>query len=78
MIQPIHHHKTKIQLNELSRYVLINATQPHLAWSGSRWVDHVDGLPMTQFQICNFETIEEAINYAHQHHLEVVNITWHC
>lgn len=51
--------------NVFDRWILVNVYAPKLlAWSGSKWVQHNDGLPSGGFQVCNFYTKEEAARYA--------------
>jgi len=57
-------HQWIIQQNAFDRWVIADALNPELAWSGSRWVDvRPDGLALS-VQICNFETFEEAEKFA--------------
>ena len=43
------------------RWIIVNADEQNLAWSGSRWVEHHRGLPAESIQISNFESVEEAL-----------------
>lgn len=62
----------RIELNPLNRWVIMHPHGP-LAWSGSRWVLAVNGLPIGGVQICNFETSEEALVYVGAHVEEIKN-----
>jgi hypothetical protein len=46
----------------LGRWILLHPDNLDLAWTGSRWAPHVDGIG-TETQISNFETCEEANEY---------------
>lgn len=46
------------------RWFIVHPTDDNLAWSGSRWVAHDNGLPTGGVQICNFTTEDEAYEYA--------------
>jgi hypothetical protein len=57
----------RLKQNAFDRWILIQADDAALAWSGSRWVlVDEDGLPAGDAQISNLETREEAIAYAAQ------------
>lgn len=47
-------------MGKLGRYIIVNGRDPELAWSGSCWVDHQDGIPTGRAQVSNFTTKEEA------------------
>jgi len=55
------------------RWYVVNAENPHLAWSGSRWVNHSAGLPAEGIQICNFDNWEEARDCARECGFEIVS-----
>jgi hypothetical protein len=57
----------EIKEGALGRWIIVNASSPNLAWSGSRWVLHQDGIPTGEAQVCNFATPEEAQAYAAEH-----------
>lgn len=41
------------------------------AWSGARWVPaDTDGIPIGKFQVCNFESEEEAREYCNRYDLK--------
>lgn len=46
------------------RWIVVNANDKTLAWSGSRWVAHERGVPAGGVQVSNFESAEEAWSYA--------------
>jgi len=39
----------------LGRWIIVNARDKSLAWSGSRWVKHQNGIPKGAVQVSNFE-----------------------
>lgn len=50
--------------NCFRRWILVQAQNESLAWSGSEWVRvSPEGLPIA-IQVCNFETEEQAREYA--------------
>jgi hypothetical protein len=51
----------------LGRCVIIHNNHPGLAWSGSRWVPHREGIPTGDTQVCNFATYTEALEYIDEH-----------
>ncbi len=46
------------------RWILVNAGNQGLAWSGSRWVPHVLGVFASRVQVSNFKDRDAAIRYA--------------
>lgn len=56
--------KARITKGEHGRWIIENADNPRLAWSGSRWVKHQDGWPVGDAQVANFPTRAEAHAYA--------------
>lgn len=62
-----------LESRPFQRWVLANAEHPELAWSGSRWVPHTNGMPSGAVQVCNFDSQDDARKYARQHGLEVTN-----
>jgi len=48
----------------LGRWIIVNAADRGLAWSGSRWVSHKNGMPTGGVQISNFEVKLEAFQEA--------------
>ena len=57
----------------LKRWIIQLKKDETLAWSGSRWSKHVDGVGVT-FQICNFANIVEAAQFALNQGFKVVDI----
>ena len=55
--------------NLFGRFVLVHATRPELAWSGSKWVPHNNciGFPI---QVSNFATEDEARKVAAEQGLQ--------
>ena len=55
-----------LEENLFGRKIICMANHRSWAWSGSRWVPHAKGVPMSiiQAQISNFATEEEADEYA--------------
>lgn len=51
----------RLALNAFHRWIIVNAEQENLAWSGSRWVP-VDkhGFPAGDVQVSNFDSAEHA------------------
>jgi hypothetical protein len=58
------------------RWIIVNADEQNLAWSGSRRVEHHRGLPAESIQISNFESVEEALAAARQAHIPIVDVEW--
>lgn len=50
----------QIELSALGRFIIVNARDRGLAWSGSCWVEHENGLPTGRAQVSNFQTEDEA------------------
>ena len=46
--------------NPFGRWVVANGVKPDLAWSGSRWVLHRNGLPAKDVQVSNWQTRDGA------------------
>lgn len=53
-----------IRESAFGRWILVNTEIDALAWSGSRWVAHKNGLPASGVQVANFENALEALRYA--------------
>jgi hypothetical protein len=58
-----------VQLGTIGRYIITHPKHPGLAWSGSGWVQHSGGLPAAGIKVCNFETEDEADEYATEYFL---------
>lgn len=55
------------------RLFLVSASEPAtLAWSGSHWVPHENGVPTGGVHVCNFPDENQARQYASEHGLEIV------
>jgi Fe-S-cluster containining protein len=65
--------KINIELGALGRWILVRAEDRALAWSGSRWVVHLRGIP-ADVQVSNFSSMAEAVIYAHQAGFEIEGI----
>lgn len=64
--------KIKIKQNLFERFILVQANNPFLAWSGSSWVTVTPlGYPAGPTQVSNLETYKDAILYAEQFGFEV-------
>lgn len=42
------------------RWIIVNALNTLLAWTGHRWAGHRQGFPSTEFKISNFDSANEA------------------
>jgi hypothetical protein len=63
----------KIVEGVFGRFILVNPLNPnYYAWSGSGWSAHERGMPIGRSQICNFETVQEAEEYASKSGLRIV------
>jgi hypothetical protein len=54
----------RIVLGFCGRWIIVNASNDGLAWSGSRWVRHANGIPLDMVQVCNFASELDAKEYA--------------
>lgn len=50
----------------MGRWIIVNGQEERLAWSGSTWVPHLNGIPMGKVQVANFESRDEALSCAQQ------------
>jgi len=50
-------------LGRFNRVYIRHCALPKLAWTGSAWDCHEDGIPTGDFQICNFYTFAAAQKY---------------
>jgi len=55
-----------IKKTAFGRWIIISLISPNLAWSGSRWEPHKEGIPTGKVQISNFGTREEAEEYVNE------------
>ncbi len=46
------------------RFIIVHPASDFWAWSGSRWVGTVGGVPTEGVQLCNFSSEAEAREYA--------------
>jgi len=54
------------QQTPLGRWIIVMPSAPTWAWSGSRFVEHRHGISR-EAQVCNFETEQQALDYAVEH-----------
>lgn len=47
-------------------WIIVNARDADLAWSGSCWVEHEDGYSRGRAHVCNFNSHQEAQIYAEE------------
>src|ERR1700724_2658175 len=60
----------RLAQNAFGHWIVVNAVQPSLAWSGSRWVPvDKNGFPAGVVQVSNFATQESAAADARSHGL---------
>jgi hypothetical protein len=59
-----------IQQSALGRWIIVHPEDDGLAWSGTRWVGHIDGVPNGEAQVCNFSTGADAWAYARERRIE--------
>lgn len=60
-----------MRLATSGRWILVNADNPQLAWSGSQWLAQVDGAASGPDPICTFGTLEELSAYVREHDLDL-------
>jgi hypothetical protein len=53
--------------NFLKRWVIVNGAHEDLAWSGTHWVPHRQGIPTGDVQICNFDSRQDALKYVKEY-----------
>lgn len=63
--------EAKLVKGILDRWILVHPHYPDMAWSGSRWVPHDQGLPMAYVQVSNFTDEQAAKEYASDHGLVI-------
>jgi hypothetical protein len=54
-----------VHLGAVGRWIIVPACDGSLAWSGTRWVRHDRGCGQS-VQVCNFDTANDAVEYAAQ------------
>jgi len=47
-----------------NRWYIFHHADAALAWSGAQWVPTNDGIPTGGVQVCNFDTSDDAVDYA--------------
>jgi len=50
----------RIELGKLGQFIIVNARDRSLAWSGSCWVEHDGGFPTGRVHVANFASEEDA------------------
>jgi hypothetical protein len=50
--------------NTFGRWMIVNPRDPELAWSGSCWVEHEDGVSRGRDRVAYFDSQEEAEQHA--------------
>lgn len=55
-----------IAQNSFGRWIIVNARDPELAWSGSCWVEHEDGISRGRAHVSNFDSEDEARSCAEE------------
>jgi hypothetical protein len=53
----------KVVRGSMNRWVIVHKRNEDLAWSGARWVMHNAGLPLANYQVCNFASRQDAEEY---------------
>jgi hypothetical protein len=56
----------RIEQNQFHRWIIVNTRDPELAWSGSCWVEHTDGLSRGRTHVSTFTSEEEARQHARE------------
>lgn len=56
--------KVRLVKGAFGRWVVVAAEKPDFAWSGSAFVGHQAGIPLSGAQVSNFETEDDALKYA--------------
>lgn len=64
--------RCQLRLAPSGRWILVNAENPQLAWSGSHWVPHIYGVALDAGQICTFGTLDGLSAYVREHGLDLV------
>lgn len=55
-----------VQQTHMGRWIIVLPSARSWAWSGSRFVEHRDGISR-EAQVCNFATQKEALDYADEY-----------
>jgi hypothetical protein len=70
--------RVELRQNVFDRWIIVDATNENLAWSGSRFVPITDeGFPASDVQVSKLDTREDAAEYAANFGFEVVAPTVH-
>lgn len=54
------HYRCAILRGIHGRWIIVAYSEPRLAWSGSQWVPHHQGIPTGTTQVSNFDSREQA------------------
>jgi hypothetical protein len=66
--------RVRLRQNAFDRWIVMDATNELMAWSGSRFVPITDeGFPASDVQVSNLDTWEEAATYARMFGFEVID-----
>lgn len=65
--------KVLLVMSSFDRWIIKPVHASNLGWSGARWVEHVEGVGIIA-QVCNFQSLGEATEYAHRMGFDVVGI----
>jgi hypothetical protein len=70
--------QVRLRQNAFDRWIIVDAANENMAWSGSRFVPMTDeGFPASDVQVSNLDTREEAAECAASFVFEVVATTIH-
>jgi hypothetical protein len=62
--------QVRIVLGCFDRWIIVNADDPRLAWSGNSWVPHVEGISAVA-QVSNFKALVDAVMEADRAGFEI-------
>jgi hypothetical protein len=66
--------RVRLRQNAFDRWIVVDATDESMAWSGSRFVPITEqGLPASNVQVSNLDTREEAAEYSASFGFEVID-----
>lgn len=66
--------RCRLQQNAIGRWILAHSDLDDAAWSGSQWVE-IDRRGFGRaVQVCNFETEDDAYNYALTHGFTTITV----
>jgi hypothetical protein len=70
--------RVRLRQNAFDRWIIVDAANENMAWSGSRFVPIADeGFPASDVQVSNLDTRDSAAEYAVSFAFEVVAPTIH-